>query len=222
MIKDLVNLAGDKIPIICNQENFILNENSYRVNQTLPDFHVFFNPAVKKWIQGRAKNGMFIAVPNAIKEKVKLVSSEHMRVQAISIEIKDESRILIINSYFPSDPRTIEFDDSELIDTLSEIRNIIENNNSSSYILCGDINCDFVRNSGHVRTVRDFISDLCMVSAWDSFENDFTAVYDREGVTYTSKIDHFFWNNSLTSSVEDCRSLHLLENTSDHLSLIHI
>ena len=52
--------------------------------------------------------------------------------------------------------------------------------------------------------------------AWDHFVVDYTHVHEINGNTYTSIIDHFFWNESVTSSVEEADVLHLVGNTSDH------
>ena len=48
--------VGEKIPILCNQENFLLRGNSYKINKNFPGFHVLINPAVKESPgKGRAK-----------------------------------------------------------------------------------------------------------------------------------------------------------------------
>ena len=55
-------IVGDKLPILCNQENFVLRGNSYRINQALPGYHCMIKPAIKETHdKGRAKNSMFIA-----------------------------------------------------------------------------------------------------------------------------------------------------------------
>ena len=60
-----INMVGNSLPILCNQENFIINSNSYRINNALPGFHTVIKPAVKNnFDNGRPSNGMFIAVPN--------------------------------------------------------------------------------------------------------------------------------------------------------------
>ena len=38
----------DKIPVLCNQENFLLKSNSYRIRKALPGFLTFINPAIKE------------------------------------------------------------------------------------------------------------------------------------------------------------------------------
>ena len=42
------NIVGDKIPIVCNQENFILRNNSYKTNNALPSCHILIKPSVKE------------------------------------------------------------------------------------------------------------------------------------------------------------------------------
>ena len=82
------SVVGNKIPILCNQENFILRDNSYKLVQALPGFHLVINPAVKiTQDTGRPKNGMFIAFPNSIKSNISDVSPGFWRVQAIKIKL---------------------------------------------------------------------------------------------------------------------------------------
>ena len=49
-------VVGNKIPIVCNQENFLLRDNSYKLTNALPRFQMIINPAVKKsHVKGRPK-----------------------------------------------------------------------------------------------------------------------------------------------------------------------
>ena len=216
-IKYLVNISAGKLPIICNQENFILKANSYRINQTLEKFHVVFNPAIKNTHdKGRAKNGMFIAIPNSIKDCCQDVSPGHWRIQAVTITM-NSSKLLIINSYFPTDPRTLRFEDRDLIEVFTVINNIIDKNDFANLVLTGDINADFIRNSGHVNSVKQFVEENGLVKALDLFNFDFTHVYnDKDDKSYVSTLDHFFWNAELSPFVEDAGVIHNLENNSDH------
>ena len=69
LLSDLV--GGDQTTILCNQENFILKENVYKLRQAFPNHQLLINPAVKKDLsQGRPSNGMFIAFPSSIKNQV--------------------------------------------------------------------------------------------------------------------------------------------------------
>ena len=121
-------VVGNKIPIICNQENFIIKSNSYRIFQAVPGFNFFVKPAVKD-IQdrGRPKNGMFIGIPDSIRQFVKDVSPNHWQVQAVIVELKS-SKTLLINSYFPTDYRetTYRGDDLELTETIQVIKTVLK------------------------------------------------------------------------------------------------
>ena len=45
------------------QENFLLKSNGYFAKKALPEHHIIFKPATKDVMDGRRKNGLFIAVP---------------------------------------------------------------------------------------------------------------------------------------------------------------
>ena len=90
-----VEVVGNKIPIICNQENFILRENSYKIRKALPDYQIVLNPAVKAdHDSGRPKNGMFIAFPVSVRNYAEDVSPGFWRLQAVKFQFQDSSFIL--------------------------------------------------------------------------------------------------------------------------------
>ena len=79
-------VVGDKLPILCNQENFILRDNSYKIANIFPDSQVLINPAVKtSQDKGRPKNGMFIAIPEKLKNHVEDISPNFWRIIQNSI-----------------------------------------------------------------------------------------------------------------------------------------
>ena len=68
--QELTLITGDKIPIICNQENFLLAANKYKIKQCLPNFRIYFKPLTKDSLNGRPKNGMFVAIPENLNAEV--------------------------------------------------------------------------------------------------------------------------------------------------------
>ena len=215
MCQNMSKFCGDKIPVICNQENFILRNNSYMINKALPDYQIIFKPAIKDNLdKGRPMNGMFTAIPSTLKELITDVSPPNFRLQAV--KIKSTVDILVISSYFPVDPRTIQFDDTELQEVLTGIKSIIEDNTFEHIIWCGDINTDFIRVTGHVNCVRQFVEEINLIKSWEIYDISYTCLHEINGITYTSKIDHFFWNQNLTPYIEDCGVIHDIDNTSDH------
>lgn len=213
--QDLLTVTGDKIPILCNQENFILKSNKYRIKQALRNFHIYFKAATKDGLSGRPKNGMFIAVPEVLTSATEDVSPPSSRVQAVVVKLK-EKRLLIVNVYFPTDPRTDEFDTDELLTTIESINNVIDKSHFTDAVITGDINCDFSRRTKFVEMVQNFIEEKSLVKSWDKFEVDFTHANEIKGKTHVSKIDHYFWNENLSNLVSDAGVLHLPDNLSDH------
>jgi hypothetical protein len=207
--------AGNNLPILCNQENFLLKANLFKIKQCLPNSHIFFKPASKQGITGRPKNGMFIAIPKAIKNRTTDVSPASSRVQAIIIE-RENKKLLVINSYFPQDSQNSEVSLSDLSTTLLSIRETINNNNFDDLIWTGYINADFRRSTIFTELVNEFTRELNIHKSWDKFFIDFTHANDMNGTTYTSVIDHFFWSEATDSSVVEADVLHLPNNLSDH------
>ena len=116
---------------------------------------------------------MFIAVPNSMINTVSDVSPGHWRIQALIIS-SPASTTLLINSYFPVDPKTNNFDEAELQETLQTITRVLEENDFQSVLFLGDINCDFRRNNRFVNSIQSFLQELNLQKSWDKFEIDFT------------------------------------------------
>ena len=209
-------VVGNKIPILCNQEHFILRGNSYKLKQALPDSYVIINPADKSThCKGRARGGLFISVPDYFKNNIQDISPGYWRLQAALVQAGG-STILLINSYFPVDNKDTIIDEFELSETFQHIRNIIEKHNFSSFILCGDINCDFLRSSGHVKAVQAFLEEFSLIKAWDEYLVDFTHSQEIQGNNYTATLHNFFWNHELSEEISDAGVIHSPDNASDH------
>ena len=202
-------------PILCNQENFLLKGNNYKVKQSLPNARVIFKEAMKDSFEGSPKNGMFMAIPLEIKELVRDVSPPHWRVQAIVLS-SPANKVLIINSYFPTDPKVGDFDTTDLFSTLAAIEGVLTENEYNHVIWCGDINADFLRDTVFTTAINGFLEEGSLVKSWDHYKIDFTHSCEREKRTYTSTIDHFFWSDGISNHVVDADVIHLPCNTSDH------
>ena len=212
-IRNLTLISGCTTYIF-NQENFLLKSNAYMARNTLPDHHLIIKPAVKNGLDGRPKNGMFIAVPASQKEATKEISVSSDRLQCVVVDVKS-CKLLLVNSYFPTDPGT-DFDENELLLLLAEIKKTIDENTFDHVVFGGDINADFKRSTKFVSIVKEFLGEIELKHSWELFRADFTHTHEREGRTFTSLIDHLFWNERFSAFVEDAGVLHLPENMSDH------
>ncbi len=214
------NTETDTVPILCNQENFVLKGNGHIIQKSLEGFHAFIKPATKDRIDGRPINGMFIAIPELLRNKAKDISPKSNRIQAISLET-DEDNLMIINVYFPKDPKTKKYHlDSDLEDVLIAIENLIGSHQCDNIVIAGDLNTDYKRENGRVTRLKSFLEHNSFDLAWNTFKVDFTHEFELEGTTFTSTLDHVIWNQSFSTSVLDAGVTHSPSNTSDH-SPIH-
>ena len=101
---------------------------------------------------------MFIAIPKYLKANVVDVSPSSSRLQAVFLKTGYRN-MLILNTYFPQDPKTDDFDTDDLLITLIGIQNIFKENDCTDVIWTGDINADFSRNTKYVSIIRNFVNE---------------------------------------------------------------
>ena len=213
---ELLSLDKSRRNIICNQENFVLERNGHIIRQALPDHHVYIKPAIKDKLDGRPTNGMFTALPKMFRNKSKDVSPPNDRIQGILLET-DGGSLLIINAYFPADPKTIAYNqDTKMESVLAAIENLIEVNQCSNVIIVGDLNTDYKRKNGRATRLDQFLSNNSLVAAWKEFPVDYTHEFEKDDISYTCTIDHVVWNAELRKKVTNAGVLHVVSNTSDH------
>ena len=77
------------------------------------------------------------------------------------------NKILVINCYFPCDPRNENFDDSELLEVLAEVEYIMDNTIFDDILWQGDLNWDMSRNSEFGVVMRRFMNKVGLISVWE-------------------------------------------------------
>jgi hypothetical protein len=113
--------------ILCLQEHFLLDSkdkkysNTNRLRRKLKKLDMFIVPAHKENNQvskERGKGGLATIWDKNITKYVSKIKCENYRLQATKFEFPSGS-FLVINTYFPCDPRTINFDDTDTADRYS-------------------------------------------------------------------------------------------------------
>ena len=162
---------------------------------------------------GRAKGGLVQLVDKKLNIKKEKITSKSWRIQAQVLHIHDY-KLVWLNCYFPTDPQTLQYDDSELLGVLGEIEYILDNNEFDDCLIGGDLNFDSSRRSGFTNTVREFLTRLGLYSVWDKFPVDFMHLHTD--FKSSSVIDHFLVNQRLLENIEDAGPVHLGDNLSRH------
>jgi len=223
--------------ILCVQEHFLLDSgdrkhsNTNKLKQYFSDNHdMYIKPAFKSnncLSKGRGSGGLVILWKKSLTKYVSNIKSENYRVQATHFKFP-EAELLIFNLYFMVDPQTNNFNDYELLSLLAEIERIITATNCNNILLCGDINCDFSRNSNFVNIISNFIDRTGLKVFWnfpDNSENRYIAnvryTYSNtvNNVTHSSVIDHFLSNERLFNAVIEADVINSADNLSNHLPI---
>ena len=151
-IRDILSLSSRKIQIFCIQKHFLLRNNLYKLSNAFDGYAVISKPAFKDFHSvnsGRPMGGLATILPKNLRKFITLVNCNSWRLKPFTLKLGNET-ILIINTYFPTDPRTVTNGNVELIEVLAEIKALVEIQKFDSLLILGDINCDFLRNSNHV------------------------------------------------------------------------
>ena len=192
--------------ILCVQEHFLLDSkdrkhsNTTKLRNKFKNHDMFIVPASKgnnQVSRGRGKGGLATIWNKSLTKYVKKIKCENYRIQATEFNLP-QGPIVLINTYFPCDPRTSNFDDTELMTTLTTIQNIITQAGPAIIWLAGDLNCHFNRNTRFTNLVESFFLDLGLSFLWENLEDlnisdgvDYTYMNSQNGIEHFSTIDHF-------------------------------
>ena len=166
---------------------------------------------------GRGRGGLVQLTNKITKLSRQRVISSSKRIVAQRL-VFDSINILWINSYMPCDPQSASCDNTELIQTLAEIENLISRNPDCEILWSGDMNWDMRRKSEFSVLFHEFVNKTGLKSVFDLFPADFTHTH-TDGVS-TSVIDHFILSPNLLNLVEDCYVIHRGDNLSRHCPII--
>ena len=217
-------LLTHSILVCAVQEHMLLKRNINRISGAFNNFDTFILPATKSnenISAGRPSSGLALIYSKTISKFVThLPCPGSNRVQAIKITLPTNT-FVFINVYLPTDPRVNNFDDSLLIQTLQDIKFILNQCQPQFKItVLGDFNADLNRNTHFVNIVKDFMITNNLASLWDSFQCDFTfsqqQVRNGRSNVYYSSLDHFFVNNNFAQVTDNAEVLHFGENLSNH------
>ena len=131
---------------------------------------MFITPALKNNIQvsrGRGKGGLATMWDKSLTKYVSKTPTQSFRLQGTKFAFPGGS-LLLLNTYFPCDPRVNNFDDTELLTLLEEIRQVLLRENCIYNVVLGDLNCHFNRQSTFTKLVHSFFQDLNFKLFWEN------------------------------------------------------
>ena len=151
------------------QEHFKATKNvdSFFKNN-FKHYDSFVIPAQRENYQtsGRAKGGLSQMTRKSLNIKKERLETKSWRIQAQIVHISSY-KFLWINTYLPTDPLTIVFDDRELDIVLMELENLIEKHSNIDWVIGGDLNFEPKRTTGFTSKINYFMEKHDLCSIWD-------------------------------------------------------
>ena len=179
------------------------------------DHYSYVIPAYRRPGQdsGRAKAGVAQLSRKTISVKKDRVVSRSFRIQAQVLNLPS-SRLLWINTYLPTDPQRMNYDDSELMEVLGEVETILSTVTYTDVLWTGDMNWDMKRVTQFSHTMHGFVERMGLVSLWSQHPVDYTHIHtDNKSV---STVDHFVLSPRLVPLVSGSGAIHRGDNLSRH------
>ena len=147
------------------------------------------------------------------------MKSTNSRLQAMKFQFPANS-LLVINVYFPCDPRSNNYDDTEIFNILSELNIVIKRGMSNNVLMVGDLNCHFERQSQFTETIKDYFDTLNLKIAWNMPNQRSDLVnYTYCGAASYSIIDRFVVSETVFNRIECASVIHNDENLSNHKAI---
>ena len=221
-------LLSYSVNIFAIQEHWLLDQNLYKLENTFHEFDVFALPARKansKISKGRPSGGIAFFVKNNLCSSVKRLSCPNSsRVQGLHLCLNEKSYV-IINCYFPVDTQSANMDITELLQCLQDVQYIMDLcEDDPVFIMTGDLNADFNRNTIFVQLVKTFLLNNNLDTLWNKFGCDYTYSFSKtvNGLnrTYFSVIDHFCVSSNFVTNCLEAAPLHSPDNLSNHVPII--
>ena len=220
--------------ILCIQEHFLLDgkdknhSNTNKIRKLLNHkYDMFIIPAFKDDSQvskGRGKGGLATLWDKGLTKYVSQVKTVSFRIQATKFDLPSGS-LLVVNTYFPCDPRVNNFNEEELLSVLLEIKSLMNNHNCNYNLILGDFNSHFSRHSTFTNIVHDFFDGNNIKIFWENPDDtkghliqkiDFTFQFSNDQETFPSIIDHFAGNQNVYNAAKEAGVLHSGDNPSNH------
>jgi hypothetical protein len=95
---------------------------------------------------------------------------DNFRLQGTKFSLPSGS-VLVLNSYFPCDPRTENVDDTELVNLLADIQSTIEQSECNNVLIAADLNCHFDRYTRFTIAVKDKLEELQLNILWQNVDH---------------------------------------------------
>lgn len=202
------------------QEHCLFASQFSRFSELGSDIAFTASSAMTESVQlvGRPYGGTCILWKSRLKNRVDIIKCTSSRLCAVSVNINESCNILLINVYMPCDDRKEGHNLDTFRSQLDEINFLVQQVNPTYFIVGGDLNTDFRRDTLQTRTLSSFLDDealFCPILL-NKFVKNIDYTYCNADATSTSIIDHFLICSTLYDVLVSYEKVSSIDNLSDH------
>ena len=128
---------------------------------------------------------------NTLSCYIKHIKLSHRRTCAISITI-DNVSCLILSVHMPCDTYLVNNVNSEFVDCIDNIENVLHSYDFNHIIITGDFNTRFSRDNAQSKCLSEFLVRNNLFVSWEQPSAKGVNTYNNLSLGHHSFIDHFF------------------------------
>ena len=165
---------------------------------------------------GRPNGGCAIIWHAGLNCSVTPVDHVNNRMCCVKVAFANGLTALMINVYMPCDERYQGDNYNELENLVSDIMSVLNDYDCDIYILGGDLNADFHRNTPHVNFIKNMLQAVNLRSGISHVCSNVDYTFESKGTGTRSVIDHLCFSDNVFHSLSAFCTEQSIENPSDH------
>ena len=202
------------------QEHWLHESQFVLFTQNLKDvtYHGICGMQRNVLCQGRSYGGCAIIWHRRLLANIRPIPYESSRICAVKVE-RDKYCFVLCNVYMPPAYSPKEKYLDEFHSVCSDLNAIINLASCSNVIIGGDFNTNFDKPGGNVRLLETFMNRNPLYCGLNHSSRNVKFTFESKVHHSTSVIDHFIFSSTFFDYINVYRSLHELNNLSDHCPL---
>ena len=202
-----------KPDVVLLQETWLFDSNICRLGNVHTEYMfcgVSGIDSCQQILPGRPSGGVAILWNKHISRNIKQVESQNMRIKCLSMYIDNIGEVAIVCVYFPCDNYRVNVVNTEFLETLDAVEQIVCLNKYAGIIIAGDWNTSLERNIAQTNTFKEFVSRYNLKLCWEHASSLSGDTYVNESLGHSSQIDHFVVSDNIFQIIQNITSLIVL------------
>ncbi len=212
LLRDIMN----SFDLCLIQERWLFDEQLFNMNID-SDFLSFGVSGMDSSVllHGRQFGGCAFLFRKSLAASINTLQTDSKRFCALKLIDSDNTELLLINVYLPTDYGTSE-SYSDFLQFLGELEGFIDTQSFDNIAIIGDFNVDFDRDGPILQLLKSFMDDTGVIAADLAHRHSISYTSECDDSSATSWIDHVLCDATIAARISDIKRLDYGSNLSDH------